>query len=90
MADTKYYRSLLSGLEVVVGDPPKDGSSLDHEKVRFVPYREKWQGDTRKVGYLATDNPVAIEKLQDVSEAEEITKKEFDASTGEDATELGY
>jgi hypothetical protein len=90
MADTKYFRSRLSGLEIVVGDPPKDGSSLDHEKVRFVPYRERYQGDNIKVGYLATDNAVALEKIKDIPDVEEISKKDFDTATGDDATELGY
>lgn len=93
MADsdkTKYFKSRISGLEIVVGDPPEDKSSLDHEKVRFVPYREKFQGDNIKVGYLATDNARALEILATQPDVQEITKKDFDQATGEGSTELGY
>ncbi len=79
--ETTFFRSRLHGLKVVVG-PAKEGE-LDAESVSFVPYWERWDGDRVRVGYLKTDNPVAIEKLRADLNAEEIDETDFTAGTDE-------
>lgn len=84
-AQTKYYRTPIAGLSVQVGDAPSDE---DKEKgvvappvVRFEAFEEKRQGDKVVVGYLATDNLVAIKKLAKDGNVEEISAKEYQEST---------
>lgn len=92
MADSKpkYYRSAIAGLEVVVGEPDFEAGEVAPKTVRFVPYREKEFGDVKKVGYLETDDPVAIEKLASDGNVTEIKQEEFEKSTGEGSTPVGY
>ncbi len=85
----RYFKSQIAGLTVQVGPP------LSHEvapqTVRFVPYEEKFQGDPVKVGYLATDNAVAIKKCRADDNVEEIDKDEFEkATTGKNAKRVAY
>lgn len=60
---------------------PAGANEVAPHKERFVPFYEKWQGDTRKVGYLATDNARAIELARKDPRVEEIDKKEYDKCT---------
>ena len=76
---TAYFRSRFAGLKVVVGEAPE--GELEQEFVAFTPYWERWDGDRVRVGYLATDNPVAIEKLSADDNVEKITKTDFEAAT---------
>jgi hypothetical protein len=81
----KYYRTPIAGLSVQVGAAPSDE---DKEKgivappvVRFEAFEEKRQGDKVVVGYLATDNLVAIKKLAKDGNVEEISAKEYQEAT---------
>jgi hypothetical protein len=60
------------------------------QTVRFAPYREKEFGDVTKVGYLATDNAVAIKALKNDPNVSEISQEEFDKATGEGSAPVGY
>jgi len=85
MADQKkYYRTRLSGLQVVVGklDPTK--GEVAPPTVKFEAYEERYQGDKVSIGYLATDNSVAIEKLKNDGNVEEISQKDFEDATNEE------
>lgn len=75
---SKYFRSLFSGLSVVVGTPDYDKGEVAPKVVRFQAFQEIYKGDPRKVGYLATSNPVAIKKLEVDPNVERITKKQYD------------
>jgi hypothetical protein len=86
---TKYYKSKLSALEVVIGDPDREKGEVAPKTVRFTPYLEKENGDNVNVGYLETDNSVAQQKLKNDFNVEEIEKDEFDKATGDKAIELG-
>lgn len=77
---TKYFRSKIAGLSVVVDQTPEEGQ-IAPQIVKFTAYRERIFGDETKVGYLATDNARAIELLTADPSVEAITKKEYDAST---------
>ncbi|CAB4155653.1 hypothetical protein UFOVP667_15 [uncultured Caudovirales phage] len=84
-AQTKYYRTHIAGLSVQIGDAPsdeeKERGTVAPPTVRFEAYEEKRQGDKVVVGYLATDNLVAIRKLAKDGNVEEIQKKDFDEAT---------
>lgn len=70
----KFFRSVAhSQLSVQVGD---------EIVARFKPYSETWQGDQRRVGYLATDDKEVIERLSTDGNVEEIEKSEFEKATG--------
>lgn len=86
---TKYYKTRLSGLEVVVGDPDREQGEVAPKTVRFTPYLEKFQGDNIKVGYLETDDAVVQQKLKNDFHVEAIEKDEFDKATGPNSIELG-
>lgn len=83
MADVKpkYYRSRLSGLQVVVGEADPARPAEAPKAIRFVPYVEKFEGDKVYVGYLVTTNEVAQAKLANDPNVEEIDKEEFEKST---------
>jgi len=84
-AQTKYYRTHIAGLSVQVGDAPsdeeKERGTVAPPTVRFEAFEEKRQGDKVVVGYLATDNLVAIKKLAKDGNVEEISAKEYQEST---------
>ncbi len=77
--ELKYFRTRLHGLKIVVGEPSP--GQIEQESVSFVPYFERWDGDRIKVGYLETDNSVAIEKLTEDINVDEISEKEFKEAT---------
>ena len=78
----KYFRSRMHGLSIVVKNDREDADPTTAiETVRFKPYREKFQGDDIKVGYLATNNPEALKRLKDDPNVEEISADEFKKST---------
>lgn len=84
MAETamKYYRTKLLGLNVVVGDPKADEGEVAPQFVTFSAYKEKLiNGEEVKYGLLATDNAVAIDKLKDDANVEEIQKSEYESLT---------
>lgn len=78
---TKYFKSRISGLSVQVADAPtdeeKEKGNVAPPVVRFEAYEEKYQGDKVVVGYLATDNLVAIKKLSKDGNVESISEKEY-------------
>lgn len=76
---TKYYKSRIAGLSVVVGDPLPD--EVAPQLVQFQQYRERYQGDEIKVGYLETDNEVAQKALSKDFNVEEIKKEDFEKAT---------
>ena len=82
-AATQYFRTEFSGLEIQVGGP--DLGQVAPATVRFVPYFELRLGveGRNKVGFLATDNDVAIAKLLSDPNVKEITKKEYFEATTE-------
>lgn len=47
------------------------------EAVRFTPFYQKWGGEFTKVGYLKTNNPNVIKRIEQKGYIEEISKKEF-------------
>ena len=70
----RYFRcATTSALRIL-----KDGERI----ARFKPYLETYQGDPVKVGYLATSDPVVVERCVEDYTVEEIEKKEFDKATG--------
>lgn len=75
----KYYKSQISGLTVILGSP-KNGE-VEPEKVRFSPFEEKEDGERIKVGYLATDDERAHERLAEDPNVEEIDKDEYKKRT---------
>lgn len=71
----KFFRSAVySGLVVLV-----DGE----RKARFTPHFDTFKGDRVQVGYLATNDKDVIERLQGMSEVEEIDQKQYDKDTSE-------
>lgn len=89
-ASVKYYRSSISGLSVEIAPPDTSKGEVAPQTVRFAPYREKEFGDVTKVGYLATDNPVAQGKLENDPNVTEIEQEEYDKATGEGSAPVGY
>lgn len=74
--ETKYYRSAIAGLSVVVGEP-LEGQTAP-QTVRFTPYFYKTDmGEELLHGYLKTSNPVAIEKLENDFNVTEIDQEAF-------------
>lgn len=71
----KYFRTRLAGLKVVVNDQVEDPTLVEYE--RFTPVKEKFQGDTIKVGYLKTKNPIVLAKLEGDANVEEISADEY-------------
>lgn len=76
---TRYFRTTIAGLSVVIGDPKK--GEVAPEMVRFSTFEERVRGDKVYVGYLETDNMVAIKKLVKDGNVEEIKASEFKEST---------
>jgi hypothetical protein len=80
---TKFFRcESFSGLQIATDQVDEIGNPT-HE--RFNPYFEKFQGDTVKVGYLASSNARVLEVLANDSNVEEIEQREFEKATGEKA-----
>lgn len=81
---TKYFRTRLLGLKVVVGDPKTEDGEVAPQFVTFSAYKEKLiNGEEVKYALLATDNEVALEKLKDDPNVEEIQKNEYDSLVDE-------
>lgn len=73
----KFYRSRIAGLKVLIKDAVNfDPTTIEY--VRFSPVKEKFEGDLIKVGYLKTDNKIAIEKLATDVNVSEITEEEYE------------
>lgn len=83
-----YFKSLLiPGLTVVTGEPLE--GQVAPQSVRFTPYDIKPKvGDTVTIGYLKTDDAVAIEKLRADSNVEEIEKDEYTEYTKVDGDKI--
>jgi len=79
MSDVKFYRSVVSGLSVVVGKP--QSGEVAPETVRFSPFEERVRGEKVVVGYLETDNQRAIRALSEDSNVQEIKEKEYREAT---------
>lgn len=80
----KYYRSTLPGLSVAVEEPEQRSDLLNEIHFQPVEHWNEQLGDHYKLGYLATDEPNAIEILADDQNVTEITWEQYWA-----ATELG-
>lgn len=86
-AGTKYFRTNIAGLTVVIGEvDAKDAEAgrVAPPSVRFEAFEERVRGDKVVVGYLATDNAVAIKKLAKDPNVESISEKEYSEATDED------
>lgn len=81
-----YYRSKLSGLSVIVGGATSDNPEPQY--VRFNAFLEKEAGDPIKVGYLATDNEIAIERLAQDPNVEEIDQSEYKKCTDDTSAKV--
>jgi hypothetical protein len=79
--DTLYFRSTIAALSVMVADADPKKNEVAPKTVRFVPFYEKFEGDTVKVGYLKTSNEVAIKKLLDDFHVTRISQDEYEKFT---------
>lgn len=86
---SRYFKSLIAGLSFQVSESDP-ANPVAPENVRFVPYREKYQGDPRNVGYLECSDPALLERLDADHNVEEISAKEFKEATGKDAVRASY
>lgn len=83
--DVAYFKSKVSALSVVVGDPDPTKGEVAPKTVDFVPYWEEARGveGKFKVGYLKTDEGSAIRKLEGDPNVTKITKQEYEDATTE-------
>lgn len=83
-----YFKSkLIPGLTVITGDP-EDGQ-VAPASVRFTPYDIKTElGETITIGYLETDDAVAIKKCKADGNVEEIDKDEYQKYTKVDGVTI--
>lgn len=86
---SRYFKSLIAGLSFQVSESDP-ANPVAPENVRFVPYREKYQGDPRNVGYLECSDPALLVRLEADANVEEISAKEFKEATGKDAVRASY
>lgn len=86
---SRYFKSLIAGLSFQISESDP-ANPVAPENVRFVPYREKYQGDPRNVGYLECSDPALLERLEADGNVEEISAKEFKEATGKDAVRASY
>lgn len=87
----KYYRCRqFAGLSVTTDQRDvRDPNTV--QEVRFVPYQEKWQGETVSVGYLETTSSRAQAILATDGAVEEIDQAEFEKATDPEKSErLAY
>lgn len=84
--EVKYFTSRLHGLKVVINDQVADPTLVEY--VRFTAVKEKFQGDNIKVGYLKTDNKIAISKLENDPNVSEISADEFKKATTKAGVEV--
>ena len=84
-SDLEYYKSSIATLEVVIGSPDPTKGEIAPKVVRFEPYWEMKLGveGRFKVGYLATSEISAIEKLEVDPNVTKISKAEYDKATTE-------
>ena len=77
-----YFKSRAHGLSFVTNvDRDDSDPTTAVETVRFQPFYEMREGDEVKVGYLATDDPKLIKRLQADGGVEEIDKDEYEKAT---------
>jgi hypothetical protein len=83
--DMRYFKSHISALSVVVGDPDPTKGHIAPYTVDFVPYWEEAKGveGKFKVGYLKTNEGSAIKKLESDPNVEAIDKETYAAATTE-------
>ena len=76
--DFKYFKSTISGLSIQIGDEP--GRDEIPQEVRFKPYNffDEEKGDHYQLGLLRTDEPDAIEVMDDDPNVTEITQDEYE------------
>lgn len=77
----KYFRTNIAGLSVEIDSPDRQKGEVAPKVIRFKQYVERVNGDQCRVGYLATDNDVAIKKLSSDYNVSEISKDEFEKAT---------
>lgn len=84
----KYFKSLKSGLSIVIRTDPDPTMNVTE---RFVPFLEDYGNDKRTVGYLKTDNPKVIQACDNDYNVEEIDAKTYKAATeGEKVVQVSY
>lgn len=86
--DTKYYRSNIHALSVVVGDPDPTKGEVAHPTVDFVPFWVQQKGvqgpgpdGAVKLGFLKTKDGSAQKKLAGDTNVTEISKTEYEQAT---------
>lgn len=86
--DMQYYRSPVSALSVVVGDPDPTKGEVAHPTVDFVPYWEAQLGvegpgprKEVKVGFLKTNEGSAIRKLEGDANVQQIDREAYELAT---------
>lgn len=70
----KFYKSLIANLRL--GND--EGSNVSE---RFTAYLEDWQGDKRRIGYLASDNAYVQDMAAKDPNVEEISEDEYAKAT---------
>lgn len=83
----RYFKTPIAELAVVVGKPDTKAGEVAPQTVNFVPYAQRLNGDASRMGYLATDNDVAIKKLIVDVNVTEIKKDEFEEATAVESDE---
>ena len=78
-----YFKSQVAGLSIQIGDEPARDEQPN--TVRFTPYEffNEKRGEHYSVGFLATDEPDALEVLADDANVEEISKEDYEKARQE-------
>jgi hypothetical protein len=77
----KYYKSQISGLAISVSDPdPDDRRTVGVDEVQFKPVQffDEKRGERYSLGFLATDDDIVQQLLEEDSNVVEIKKDEYD------------
>lgn len=77
-SDLCYYKSQIPGLAVRIAEN-EDRDITGVEKVRFIPYEftDSKRGEKYRLGLLATDEPEAVEILDDDHNVTKINEDEY-------------
>lgn len=76
---TKFFSTRIHGLQVVVGDRNPSDPTLQ-KFVRFQPFMRRWEGESVRVGYLATDSAEAIKALENDGNVFAMSQSEYDSA----------
>lgn len=80
--DTQFFKSIIPGLHITFGPRPRRNQLKLQKKahfVRFIPYKgfNEEKGEEYTIGLLHTEEPDAIEVMQDDPNVTELTKDEY-------------